>query len=277
MQNHDRFFVNTPIVTTTQKAARRLFAACLLSGILASQSSAVWAQQGTKPGTGTGKQNNPATPKLSAKEKEQEKAREIFADAANAQNNSAFPLAIEQWNRLLKEYPSDPLVSSARHFLGVCHLQKESPDFEAAIAEFKISLQDVNLKQREESLVNLGWTLYQQGVSAEGDLKKQALAESTKVLAALIEKYPDGSFTDKALFYAGESESRLGNLERAIGFYSQLVQNRSMDASSVRPDALFGLGLTYDEQKQSQLAKESYEKFLAKYSTYSLTSLFTDE
>ena len=256
-------------ILVSRLAARRVLAACLLSGLLVSPS---WAQQGgAKPGT---QPTKPATPKgsatLSDKEKKQERAREIFADAANAQNNSAFPLAIEQWNRLLKEYPNDPLASSARHFLGVCHLQQEKPNFPAAISEFKIALQDPDLKQREESLVNLGWSLYQQGINADEKTRKESLMESAKVLAALIDKYPDSSFSDKALFYAGEAESRLGNLDRAITLYSQLIQNRSMESSSVRPDALFGLGLTYDEQKQPKLAKESYDAFLAKYPTHPL-------
>ena len=264
-------------------AARRLFAACLATGLFVTPASGfqlALGQQGgtqsknapTKPTQPAGKPKDTVTSQLSDKEKRQEKAREIFADAANAQNNGAFPLAVEQWTKLLKEYPSDPLASSARHFLGVCYLQQEKPDFPAAIEQFKLSLQDTELKQREESLVNLGWSLYQQGMATEGNQRKQALAESAKVLASLIEKYPDGSFADKAMFYAGEAESRLGNLDNAISLYSQLLKNRSMESSPVRADALFGLALTFDEQKQSKLAKENYDAFLAKYSSNPLAN-----
>ena len=261
---------------SSRVAARRMFAVLLATGLFASPT---WAQQ---PGSGTkttpNNQTKPAVPakpktgtaQLSDKEKRQEKAREIFADAANAQNNGAYPLAVEQWKKLLKEFPADPLESSARHFLGVCYLQQEKPDFQSAIEQFRLSLKDTESKQREESLVNLGWSLYQQGIQASGDARKQALGESAKVLAALIEKYPDSSHADKALFYAGESEARLGNLDRAISMYSQLLQNRSLDSSSVRPDALFGLAVTYDEQQQSKLAKENYDAFLSKYASHPL-------
>ena len=262
-------------------AARRLFAACLATGLFVTPSLglqiAIGQQGGTpsknapaKPIQPAGKPKDSGITQLSDKEKRQEKAREIFADAANAQNNGAFPLAIEQWTKLLKEYPSDPLASSARHFLGVSYLQQEKPDFPAAIEQFKLSLQDTNLKQREESLVNLGWSLYQQAMTADGSQRKQALGESAKVLALLIEKYPDGSFSDKAMFYAGEAESRLGNLDKAISLYSQLLQNRSMESSPVRADALFGLALTFDEQRQPKLAKENYDAFLAKYAGHPL-------
>lgn len=265
----------------SRRAARQLFAIWLAAGFLVSP---VWSQQTapqskpqqSKPSAQAGSPAGaPAKPKagtaqLSDKEKRQEKAREIFADAANAQNNSAYPLAIEQWNKLLKEYPSDPLASSARHFLGVCYLQQEKPDFALAIEQFRLSLQDDASKQREESLVNLGWSLYQQGIQSTGDSRKKLLGESAKVLAALVEKYPDSSHADKAIFYAGESEARLGNLDKAISFYNQLLQNRGLENSSVRPDALFGLAVTYDEQRQPKLAKENYDLFLSKYANHAL-------
>ena len=269
MKKHERLVTqNQPDELGAKRAARRLFAACLVSGLLISPA---WAQQPGKPGQPPAKPGAPAgNSKLTEKEKRQEKAREIFADAANAQNNGAFPLAIEQWTRLLKDYPTDSLASSARHFLGVCYLQQETPDYPAAISQFKSALEDAELKQREESLVNLGWSLYQQGMKADGDARKQSLSESAKVLATLIEKYPDGSFTDKALFYAGEAESRLGNFDKAINFYRHLIDNRAMENSAVRPDAIFGLGLTYDDQQQPKLAKENYDAFLSKYANHPL-------
>lgn len=283
MENRDFTATSSVVRSRKVRAARRLLTLCLVSGLTF---GTAFGQQNTSRTQG-GRQNSPTPPgqnapasqssnpttatsptKLSEKERKQEKARELFADAANAQNNGAYPLAIEQWNKLIKEYPDDALLSSARHFLGVCYLQKESPDFDAAIREFRRALQDPELKQREEALVNLGWSLFQQGTRAEGKSSKELFSDAAKVLATLIDKYPDGSFADKALFYAGEAESRLGNAERAIHFYNLLVTNRSMESSTVRPDALFGLGLAYDDQQQSKLAKENYDAFLAKYSNH---------
>ena len=271
MENQNRTVGERRMAFSSRNAARRMFSALLVAGLFVTP--AFGQQKGIPPksspaksGQQPGKPKESGAAQLSDKEKRQEKAREIFADAANAQNNSAFPLAIEQWNKLLKEYPADLLASSASHFLGVCYLQQEKPNYPAAIEQFKIALKDSELKQREESLVNLGWSLYQQAILSEGNARKQSLGESAKVLSMLVEKYPDGSFADKALFYAGEAESRLGNPDKAVSHYSQLLQNRSMDTSTVRPDALFGLAITYDEQKQSKLAKENYDAFLAKYS-----------
>jgi TolA-binding protein len=269
MKKHERLVTQNHPKNSAKKSARRLFAAFLIAGLLVSPATA--QQPGSKPGPQSpAKQPIGGNNKLSEKERKQERAREIFADAANAQNNGAFPLAIEQWNRLLKEYSSDPLASSARHFLGVCYLQQETPDYTSAITQFRAALEDADLKQREESLVNLGWSLYQQAMSVDGEPRKAMLLESTKVLSNLIEKYPDGSFADKALYYAAEAEARVGNPDRAITLYNQLIQNRAMESSTVRPDALFGLGVTYDEQMQPKLAKENFESFLSKYPSHPL-------
>jgi TolA-binding protein len=231
------------------------------------------SKQNTKPGNTqplSPKNTKPAQNKLSEKEKKAEKARELYADAANAQNNGAFELAIEVWNKMLREFPEDSLASSGHHFLGICYLQLDKPDFEKAIREFKLALQDPELKQREESLVNLGWSLYQTSFDGGRDLQVARLQEASKVLAAVIDKYPDGSFVDKALFYAAEAEARSGNKERAISLYKQVAQLRKYASSSVRPDAIYGLGITFEEMKQFALAKESYDLFLSKFPSHPL-------
>jgi TolA-binding protein len=228
--------------------------------------------KGKGSGNTAAPQKTQGNSRLSEKEKRAERARELYADAANAQNNGAFELAVEMWSKLIKQFPEDALAPSAHHFLGICHLQKEKPEFELAINEFKVALQDPQLKQREESLVNLGWSLYQKSFQEGSDANPVALKEASKVLALVIDKYPDGSFQDKALFYAAEAESRMGHKEKAIGFYKQLAESKRFENSSVRPDALFGLGLTFEEMQQPQLAAENYESFLSKYPSHPIAS-----
>ncbi|MEI8212817.1 MAG: tetratricopeptide repeat protein [Planctomycetota bacterium] len=226
--------------------------------------------QGKQPPAQT-KRNDGANRKLSEAERRQERAREIFADAANAQNNGAYGVAIDLWKKLIKEYSADPLASSARHFLGVCYQEQETPDYKNAIASFRKALEDPNLKEREESMINLGWSLFQLG-TADGEANKELLSESAKVLANYLAKYPDSSFADKAIFYAGEAEARIGNLERAISFYNQLAQSKTLTQSPIRPDAMFALGFSYEEAKQPKLAAESYEAFVTAYPKHALVT-----
>ncbi len=103
--------------------------------------------------------------KMTEQERRAERAREMFADAANAQNNGAYDLAVEQWNKMIAEFPDNPLASSARHFLGVCYQEKDPPEYSKAIEAFRAALKDPNLKEREESLIHLGCTLFQTAVA----------------------------------------------------------------------------------------------------------------
>lgn len=209
--------------------------------------------------------------KMTEQERRAERAREMFADAANAQNNGAYDLAIEQWNKMIADFPDNPLASSARHFLGVCYQEKDPPEYSKAIEAFRSALKDPNLKEREEALIQLGWSLFQTAVAQE-PANTDMLTECSKVFASFLDKYSDSPLADKAMFYAGEAESRLGKSDRAIAFYNQLLQNRNFAQSSLRPDAMFSLGLSYEEASQRKLAMETYEGFIAAYPKHILAT-----
>ncbi len=251
-----------------RRRAQKTFAAILISTL---STGFLHAQQNRPPQTPPGKSNSQSSgikAKLSDKERQSERARELYADAAVAQNNFAFDLAIENWNKMLKEFPNDSLASSAHHFLGMCYIQKDMPDFDAAITQFQRALQDPELKQREESLSNLGWSLFQKSVLSEGAGAKDALAEAAKVLAVVIDKYPDSGSLDRSLLHAAEVESRLGNRQRALLLYKQLIQTKRLETSSVRPDAIFGMAITYEEMEQPKLARETFDLFLANFADH---------
>lgn len=251
-----------------RRRAQKTFAAILISTL---SSSFLHAQQNRPPQNPPGKTNSQSgglNPKLSEKERQSERARELYADAAVAQNNFAFDLAIENWTKMLKEFPNDDLASSAHHFLAMCYIQKDSPQFDLAIDQFGLALQDSQLKQREEALSNLGWSLFQKSVLSEGDGSKEALSEAAKVLAVVIDKYPDSRSLDRSLLHAAEVESRLGNRQRALLLYKQLIQTKRLETSSVRPDAIFGMAITYEEMEQSKLARETFDLFLANFPSH---------
>ena len=248
--------------------AQKAFAAILISTL---STGAIYAQQNRpnqNPPSKTNSQSGGVKAKLSDKERRAERARELYADAAVAQNNFAFELAIENWTKLLKEFPQDALASSAHHFLGMCYLQKDSPDFDLAIEQFRMALQDSELKQREESLSNLGWSFFQKSMLSDGAAVQESLAEAAKVLAVVIDKYPDSRSLDRSLLHAAEVESRLGNRQRALLLYKQLIQTKRFEDSPVRPEAIFGMAITYEEMDQSKLARETFDLFLTGFANH---------
>ena len=89
-----------------------------------------------------------------------EESLAAYADAANFQTNGAIDLAIDGWKKFLDKYPDDDMASKAAHYLGVCFMQRENPDYAAAADAFETALQDKEYELREESLANQGWCHY---------------------------------------------------------------------------------------------------------------------
>ncbi len=227
--------------------------------------------------TPNAQQSDSLDPKIFLKKNRNDQVRLIFADAANSQNRGVYPLAMEQWQKLIKEFPGDPLASRARCYLGLCYLEQSPPDYVNAAAAFRNALEDKNLKEQEEALINLGWCLVELGTpqttSASDDAYKNSkvsLTEASKVFALFLEMYPDSSSADRAIFYAAEAESRLGNTEKGVGLYNQLVQSKKLSKSPLIPEALFALGFSYEELKQPKLASENYEVLINDHAKHPL-------
>ena len=50
-----------------------------------------------------------------------EAATRQYNVAVALQNREAYDLAIDAWGSFIKSYPTDPRVTQARHYQGVCH------------------------------------------------------------------------------------------------------------------------------------------------------------
>ncbi len=213
--------------------------------------------------------NAPKKDKRDSKDTPQE-ALNIYSDAANLQNNAAYDVAIEEWAKLIEKFPNDPITSKAQHYMGVCYLRLSPPRFDKAIPAFEAALKDEKLEVREESMVNLGWSMYLQSNEATGAEKTEKLQRALVVFQKLLKDYSDGSFADRAMFYAGECEYALGNGEKAAKHYADLLNSSQWAKSSMRPDALYASGVNFEELKQDAKAKEAYDDFLKNHKDHKL-------
>ncbi|MFG0261465.1 MAG: tetratricopeptide repeat protein, partial [Novipirellula sp. JB048] len=185
-----------------------------------------------------------------------------YADAANFQTNGAIALAIEAWQTFLREYPKDPMASKAAHFLGVCYMQQESPDYVAAARSFAQALQDPDYDLREESLINQGWCLYASAGEAP-NRDQDRLRASIQSFKTLRKEYPQSTFLDRALFYSGEAAYGLGDAKQAIANYDQLLALPQAKESPLRCDALYARGIAYEELDQFDNAVASFRQLLS--------------
>lgn len=202
------------------------------------------------------------TPRIVHAQESTEASLAAYADAANYQTGGATDLAITAWKGFLKKYPRDPMASNAAHYLGVCYMQREQPDYAAAANAFSLALRNKKYDLREESLANGGWCLYSS--AGEGRTRDSAkLKRALETFATLRKENPKSRYSDRALFYSGESAYGLGDARQAIDFYDQLLAMPEAQQSPLRCDAFYARGVAHEDLQQFDKAAASYKQLLA--------------
>jgi TolA-binding protein len=253
------------------------FAACLFVISVGAQISSGFQAAAQGPQKGAQKNATVQQQKATDVSRSNPSAVNHYADAANFQNNGAFELAIEEWLKLLKDYPKDPLASKASHYLGVCYMQQSKPDYAAASAAFARALSDAKLDVRDESLINLGWCQFMQARSqVDNQAEARKLYEQAReTLSEYIKTYAQGGSIDQALFFSGEIEYALGNPQKAIEFYEHLIDSKALVNSSWRSDAEYALGVALEQLKQDDRAGADYERFMKEHANHRLVGKVT--
>jgi cellulose synthase operon protein C len=200
------------------------------------------------------------------------KALAYYANAADYQNNGAFELAAEEWQKLVKEYPEHPQASAAWHHMGVCHLQRKEPDYGKAIEAFEQALKDPKLELREESLINLSWALVTQarGLENGSAVQRRGYQRARDRMLEFLKAYGDGAYVDQALFYLGDVEHILGDRKRSIAYFKRFLEAKNLVKSPLRPDAVYALAVAYEEEQDLAEAKRRYNEFMREYADHRL-------
>ncbi|MGB7326288.1 MAG: tetratricopeptide repeat protein [Rubripirellula sp.] len=200
-----------------------------------------------------------------------EAAMASYADAANFQTGGAIDLAIEGWQSYLKEFPDHSMAANAAHYLGVCYMQTESPDYVAASDAFRKALKNKKYDLREESLANQGWCLY--ASAGEGESRDQArLKQSLEVYQSLRKEFPKSRFLDRAIFYCGESAYGMGDTAKAIKYYNELLALPNAKESPLRCDALYARGVAQGDLDEFADAMSSFQQLLSSCADSSLVT-----
>ena len=199
--------------------------------------------------------------RIQAQDAKSEAAMAAYADAANFQTGGAIDLAIDGWQSFLTKYPKHPMTADAAHYLGVCYMQQEMPDYVAAAKAFGKALQKPKYNLREESLANYGWCNYI--ASGEDEPRDQAkLKLALDAFQRLLKESPKTRFMDRALFYSGEAAYGMGNSQQAIVYYDRMLTMPNAKASQLRCDAFYAKGVAYEELKQFDQALNSFRQLL---------------
>lgn len=188
-----------------------------------------------------------------------------YNDAANFQNNGAVDLAVEAWTEFLQEHGNDPKAVDARYNLGVCQLQLKQ--FDLAIETLKkLAADEKKFERRQDVLFNLGSAFYSTGLAG----KPKRLDEAHRIFQNLINEFPDGKYVDQSLFFQGESKYLQGYRAEATKAYKKLIDEQKN--SPLRKDAMYALGVSYEELGDFARAGTIYDAYLAEFSTDKLAS-----
>lgn len=197
---------------------------------------------------------------------EDDAAMAAYADAANFQTGGAIDLAVQAWNQFLKDHPDHELASQAQHYLGVCHMQSEAPDYDAASKAFGKALQNKTYKLREESLANRGWCLYSSvGTASKSQLSQRdarKLKQTIQNFNVLRNEFPESRFLDRAIFYSGEAAFGMGQTRQAIDHYNDLLSMQKVKDSPLRCDALYARGVAHEGLENFDDAVASYRQLI---------------
>jgi TolA-binding protein len=190
-------------------------------------------------------------------------ADQQFAASAGLHNRQAFDLAADEWQKFIKDFPDDKRISDARHYLGICRLQKQ--DYAGAVAILQELLKaDPKFEQIAASQLYLG--LAQFNLARGGKTDQYAAAEKT--LAALLKQSPDGKHVAQALYYLGEAQYAQDKKAEAAKSYDKLVNGYADDP--LFADGLYALGVALDETGKRAEAAAKYDEFLETFPKHDL-------
>jgi len=209
-------------------------------------------------------QSKAAGPGKAATESSAE-AIQAYRDAANLQNNGAYDVAAEEWQKFLEAHPRDPLAPKARHYLGVCQIQLKA--WEPALATFQTLLREQpQFELREDALLNLASCQYALASGGKAALYDDAAASFAKLLA----EFPQGKHVEEALFYQGESLYARGKKEEALRAYERLI--KEFPQSRRRAETLYAQGVAQEELGRQAAAVATYDRFLSEFANHALRS-----
>ncbi|MEK6239809.1 MAG: tetratricopeptide repeat protein, partial [Planctomycetales bacterium] len=190
--------------------------------------------------------------------KNSQAATRQFAAAAQLQNKQLYDLAIDEWLRFLKKYPTDSRLPLGKHYLGICQLK--AAKHEDAVKTFDgVIKTHPKFEKLDETYLNLGVAHYSLG----GGGKAESFDAAAKAFAALEAKFADSKYAPQAIYYRGESLYAQGQKEAAVAAYEKFAKNHA--GKPLEADALYGLSVTLEELGKPAEAGGYYDSFLKKF------------
>lgn len=198
-----------------------------------------------------------------AKQENVDQAQLLAETAMNAQNSSNFEFAAKQWEKLVNEHASSPLVGKAHYYAGFCYSQ--IGQYDKAIEQFTASFPKLSADQailKPQANLFLGFAQYRQGQQMLDQGKKpeatKLLTSATQTFAKLLVDTPDFVDADQVCYFQGGAFEDLERLEDALKSYTKM---QTYKKQTFKFEGLYAIADVSAQLGQNDKALEFYEKF----------------
>jgi tetratricopeptide (TPR) repeat protein len=191
-------------------------------------------------------------------------AQAIALTASNAQNAGSYDFAAEQWEKLISQHATSPLVGKAHYNAGICFLQ--SNKFEKAIGHFQSALpklENDQAFQKPQANLYLGFAQFRLGQQlkpSNADESNKQLTTATQTLGNLIKDNPKFEDADQVCYFQGGAFEELNRLEDALAAYTKML---SYPKQTFKLEGLYAVADMHDQLGQYAKALEYFEKVQA--------------
>ncbi|MBN8625482.1 MAG: tetratricopeptide repeat protein, partial [Planctomycetes bacterium] len=190
-------------------------------------------------------------------------ANQQFAAAVALHNRQAWDLAADEWGRFIKDFPNDPRVSAARHYLGMCRMQLKDYAGASAVLQQLVAA-DAKFELIASATLNLGMAQFNLAQAGKAD----QFAAAEKTFAGLLRDHPQGKHVPQAVYFLAESLYAQKKFAAAEPHYARFVKEFAKDP--LAPDALYAYGFLLEELGKAEAAQGAYESFVQNYPQHAL-------
>ncbi len=202
-------------------------------------------------------------------------AANLFRDAESRDDPAAarqnYQLAIEQWEKLLNEYPTFSEIEDVQFFLGISHYHlRDYPAATKYLEGLRQSLASLSDYRRSDQLLFfLAFCQYSTG-KQQGGQGADSLNDAVATYQKFLADHSDSQWVDQALFFNGETfyqlyqiTDRSEALDNAAAAYRKLIDHHA--ESAFRSKAMFGLGACLEEAGSYEQALKVYQDYLREF------------
>ncbi len=206
---------------------------------------------------------------------------EAIADANDEHRNTLYRAALSRFMNVTGSYPQTIHASRAQYRIATVYELLKEPDI-AAQEYVKLAYKYPDSEFLATSMARLGTHFLKKAAAYENEakpllaraeedknaafegeaLQKLAVQEYLKtanIFSRLLERFPSNELAGQAGLRAGQAFMRAGKKPEAVQAFNRVIQEESYDGPSIRAQALYWVGMCYQEMRQEMAAYSAFK------------------